>query len=164
MLKLKQLAVKAGLTTSELNIFVFLIIMLSAGIIYKYYSSGTSDEHKTFDYSASDSLFEAADSIKPADEIEEKKFDYKQEVLDFNKQNFNKIKPVKTTAEKSINLNTAGFDELIAVPGLGEKTAEKILKYRSENGRFNNLEQLKDIKGIGIKKFNKIRNYIYIDN
>lgn len=163
-MKLKQLAHKAGLTTSELNIFVFLTLMLSIGTIYKYYSGSSPAPLKIFDYSATDSIFEAAESFKPAEEIGEKKFDYKQEVLDFNEQNFNKIKPVKTSAEKSINLNTAGLAELISVPGLGVKTAEKILKYRTENGRFKDLEQLKDIKGIGIKKFNIIRKYIFIDN
>jgi competence protein ComEA len=54
-----------------------------------------------------------------------------------------KVKTEKTSAEKSINLNTAGIDELITIPGLGEKTAEKILQYRSENGFSETLNSFR---------------------
>jgi len=119
-----------------------------------------------FDYSAKDSLFNAGSRknlLQAGVENGQKTFDYKQEVLDFNNRNFNNVKPEKTAAEKSINLNTAGLAELMSIPGLGEKTAGKILKFRSEKGNFRSLEQLMEIKGIGDKKFNKIKIYIYID-
>jgi competence ComEA-like helix-hairpin-helix protein len=157
---LKQLSQKTGLTTAELNVFVFFIIVLSAGIFYKYSNHENPVQLRHFDYSERDSLFKAAGNT---DENGEKRFDYKQEVLDFNTQNFNKVKTEKTAAEKSINLNTADFNDLVSIPGLGEKTADKILEYRSEIGIFKSLDQLKDIKGIGTKKFNKIKIYIYLD-
>ena len=157
---LKQLSQKTGLTTAELKVFVFFIIVLSAGIFYKYSNNESPDQLRHFDYSERDRLFKAAGNT---DENGEKRFDYKQEVLDFNTQNFNKVKTEKTAAEKSINLNTADFNDLVSIPGLGEKTAEKILKYRSEIGIFRSLDQLKDIKGIGAIKFNKIKIYIYLD-
>lgn len=162
----KQLSQKAGLTTTELNVFIFLVVMFSAGALYKYFSSGKSVPLMEFDYSARDSLFYTGNRknlLQANSENGQKTFDYKQEVLDFNNRNFNNVKPAKTAAEKSINLNTAGLVELMSIPGLGEKTAGKILKFRSENGNFRSLEQLKEIKGIGNKKFNKIKIYIFID-
>jgi competence ComEA-like helix-hairpin-helix protein len=163
---LKQLAEKSSLSITELNILVFLLVVLSAGIIYKYSSREEAVQSVDFDYSVKDSMFRAAgDKILPSNNgvNREKKFDYKQEVLDFNTHNFNNVKKEKTSAEKSINLNTAGMDELVRIPGLGEKTAEKILQYRLEKGPFRNLEQLQEIKGIGEKKFNLIKIYVFIE-
>jgi competence ComEA-like helix-hairpin-helix protein len=163
---LKQLARSLSLTDAEIKIFLFLIILISTGIIYKHLNSDQTVHQKIFDYSKTDSLFRTAGhkNIPPAEVgKEEKKFDYKQEVLDFNTQNLNKVKPKKTAAEKSINLNKAGKDDLMTVPGLGEVTAEKILEHRSLIGSFTSLDQLKDVKGIGEKKFNKIKNYIFIE-
>jgi competence ComEA-like helix-hairpin-helix protein len=163
---LKQLSGKSGLSINELKVFIFLILVLSAGIIYRYYRNEDKAVPVEFDYSTKDSLFRAArDKINPYNNSGngEKKFDYKQEVLDFNKQNFLRVKPEKTSVEKSINLNAAGMDELMRIPGLGEKTAEKILQYRRENGNFRQIEQLQEIKGIGAKKFNLIKIYVYIE-
>jgi competence ComEA-like helix-hairpin-helix protein len=164
---LKQVSEKYSLTATEIKIFLFLIFMLSAGILYKYYSSDEAAlPPAEFDYSLKDSIFRAAGNkiIPHNNEAKgEKKFDYKQEVLEFNRQNSDNVKSVKTSAEKSINLNTAGINELITVPGLGTKTAEKIIQYRAEIGSFSNIEQLKEIKGIGTKKFNLIKVYVYID-
>jgi len=163
---LNKLSEKAGLTTHELNIFVFLILIFSMGYIYKYYSQNDKVELKVFDYSTKDSLFRlAGDKIHPQVTAKngEKTVDYKQEVLDFNTQNFTKVEVKKTAAEKSINLNTAGFEELVSIPGLGEKTAQKILEFSTKNGLFTSLEQLQDIKGIGVKKYNKISIYVFIE-
>jgi comEA protein len=140
--------------------------MLSAGIFYKYYKNEDIPPPAEFDYSIKDSIFRAAGNKNlPQNNAGngEKKFDYKQEVLEFNIQNFSKVKLEKTAVEKSINLNTAGLNELVTIPGLGEKTAEKIITYRTEIGAFRNIEQLQEIKGIGAKKFNKIKVYVYID-
>jgi competence ComEA-like helix-hairpin-helix protein len=163
---LKQVSDKYCLTITELKIFIFLILMLSAGIFYKYYKNDDVPSPAEFDYSIKDSIFRAAGNKNlPQNNAGngEKKFDYKQEVLDFNTHNFNNVKKEKTSAEKSINLNTAGMDELVRIPGLGEKTAEKILQYRLEKGPFRNLEQLQEIKGIGEKKFNLIKIYVFIE-
>ena len=48
------------------------------------------------------------------------------------------------------------------LPGIGEKTAEKIIELRKERGKFNTLEELMNVKGIGEVKFNKIKKFLYI--
>lgn len=61
-----------------------------------------------------------------------------------------------------ININTASNSELQTLNGVGPATAEKILLYRSKNGNFTKLEDLKNVNGIGEKIFEKLKPYITI--
>jgi competence protein ComEA len=51
----------------------------------------------------------------------------------------------------ALDINKASKEELIAVKGIGEKKAERIIAYRAEHGKFKSLEELKNVKGIGEK-------------
>jgi len=62
-----------------------------------------------------------------------------------------------------IDINLAGFDELMMIPGVGNKLAENIIARRAEIGRFKKLDQLMDVKGIKEKKLSKLRQYLYIE-
>ena len=66
------------------------------------------------------------------------------------------------TASRKININTASVEELTLLPGLGQKTAQKIIAYREQIGGFSNLEQLMEIEGIGEKKYNAWKIYLTI--
>lgn len=57
----------------------------------------------------------------------------------------------------TINLNTATIDQLMTLPGIGQKTAERILEYRTKSGGFKKIEELMNVKGIGEKSFLKIK-------
>lgn len=61
-----------------------------------------------------------------------------------------------------IDINSAGVDDLVLLPGIGQKTAEKILSYRQENGNFKSVEDLMNVKGIGQKKFDKLKSSVTI--
>ena len=59
-----------------------------------------------------------------------------------------------------ININTADKDELTVIPGIGEVTAQRIIDYRETNGKFTDISDIMNIRGIGEKKFNEIKDYI----
>lgn len=59
-----------------------------------------------------------------------------------------------------VNINTASQAELQTLPGIGDSTAQKIVNYRNENGKFKNIEDIKNVKGIGDSKYEKIKNLI----
>ncbi len=63
-----------------------------------------------------------------------------------------------------IDINNAGFDELIKLNGIGDYLAEQIITYREENGGFRNIEEILNISGIGEKTFESIRDCIYVEN
>jgi len=62
----------------------------------------------------------------------------------------------------TVNINTAGPAELQRLPGVGPSTAQKIIDHRATNGPFRAPEELMDVKGIGPKKFEKMRPFVRI--
>jgi competence ComEA-like helix-hairpin-helix protein len=62
-----------------------------------------------------------------------------------------------------INLNQATKEVLIEVPGIGAKLAQRIIDYRLQNHRFENISELKNIKGIGESKYKLIKEYFRIE-
>ncbi|KQC08173.1 MAG: hypothetical protein APR54_04925 [Candidatus Cloacimonas sp. SDB] len=84
-------------------------------------------------------------------------------------ENEKNITPVKEIAEKNetpdnikINLNSANEKELCKLKGIGPDKAGKIVKLRDKLGRFSEVDELLQIKGIGIKTLDKIRSDIYL--
>lgn len=64
--------------------------------------------------------------------------------------------------DEKININTATQTELETLPGIGPSTALRIIEYRKENGKFNSIEDIKKISGIGDRKFSQIKDLIKI--
>jgi competence protein ComEA len=56
-----------------------------------------------------------------------------------------------------VNLNTASASQLEALPGIGAKTAQRIVEYRQKNGSFKKVEELMNVKGVGEKTFLKLK-------
>jgi len=61
-------------------------------------------------------------------------------------------------AAEKLNINTATAAQMESVKGIGPKLAGAIEKYRKENHGFKSIDELKDVKGIGVKKFAKIKD------
>lgn len=64
-----------------------------------------------------------------------------------------------TSESIKVNLNTANERELLNVPGIGPTKVKEIIKYREEKGQFNKVEDLKQVRGIGGKTFEKLKDY-----
>lgn len=69
-----------------------------------------------------------------------------------------------TTSSKTskININKATQSELETIPGIGPSTAQKIINYRNENGKFTSIEDIKNVSGIGDAKYENMKDYITI--
>ncbi len=65
--------------------------------------------------------------------------------------------------QRSININTFKIDELTRLPGVGEKIAARILDYHKMHGPFKAKEELMQVKGIGQKKLEKIKELIVLE-
>jgi competence ComEA-like helix-hairpin-helix protein len=61
-----------------------------------------------------------------------------------------------------VNINTADSELLQTLPGIGPKTAERIIEYRETVGRFKTIEEIQDVKGIGPKKYERIKALITV--
>jgi competence protein ComEA len=66
------------------------------------------------------------------------------------------------SAAAPINLNSATSAQLEALPGIGAKTAERIIEYRQKNGGFKKVEDLMNVRGVGEKSFLKLKPLITV--
>jgi competence protein ComEA len=68
-------------------------------------------------------------------------------------------KPASTAI---VNLNTASEADLEGLPGIGAKTAARIVEYRQKNGPFKKVEELMNVRGVGEKNFLKLKPQISV--
>lgn len=62
-----------------------------------------------------------------------------------------------------VDINRATEQDLVSIEGIGESIAKRIIEYRSLHGRFERIEDLKRIKGIGKNNLSKISRFVCID-
>lgn len=165
---LKKLSQKSGFTETEIVVILFLSAIFIVGFIYKsFIKDEDTAEYKTFDYSREDSLFLYYSNLNPEtdprDSLLVSDLELKRNILELSEEQYSSQKKSIVLEEKSINLNSATIEQLVQLPGIGEKTAEKIILLRQERGKFRSLEEIMDVKGIGEVKFNKIKNFLYIE-
>lgn len=67
-----------------------------------------------------------------------------------------------SSAGAKVNLNTATAEQLDTLPGVGPVTAQAILDWREENGRFGSVEDLLDVKGIGDATLGELRDHVSV--
>lgn len=128
-------------TANEQKVFLFLAVVLMGGVAVKAYKAYIAPPERTvFDYTHPDSVFFARSAAASADTAS--------------------VTAPATPAV--VDLNSATKEQLTALPGIGDGMAERIMLYRKENGRFRRTEELRKIKGIGEKKFEKLKPYIEV--
>ena len=71
--------------------------------------------------------------------------------------------PTPTPEREKVNVNTASLEELMALPGIGEKRAADIIAEREENGPYRFPEDLARVKGIGEEIVAQLSDYITVE-
>lgn len=162
----EKISKKIGFTETEIIVILFLTVMFLIGFFYIEFIKNGNTEELEFDYSEQDSLFEyysKTDYLNiDANLSTDLSQEIKKEVLELPDSIAYVKKDLSSLKERSIDINSAGLSEWITLPGIGEKTAEKIIELRTAKGQFGRLEELMEVKGIGEVKFNKIKKFLYI--
>ena len=72
--------------------------------------------------------------------------------------------PVTATVMSTevVNLNTASAVQIASLPGIGPKTAELVVQYRTKNGPFKKIEEIMNVRGIGEKSFLRIKDRLTV--
>lgn len=160
---------KLGFTKQDLLIIGFLILTLLFGLVLKY--SGWNNK-KRFDYTESDNRFEQQLSSSFTDlantsltREQENKLNSLKTYSDslIAEKEKSSVSSKTSKIEKKININLAYASELQLLPGIGEVMAERIIEYREQNNGFKKISDITKVKGIGQKKFEKIKDYITVD-
>jgi competence protein ComEA len=61
-----------------------------------------------------------------------------------------------------LDLNSAGIEQLDALPGVGPVTAQRIVEWRTRNGRFATVDQLREVEGIGERRLGQLRGLVRV--
>ncbi len=61
-----------------------------------------------------------------------------------------------------VNVNTADYESLVALPGIGPALAQRIIAYREEHGPFASVEELQEVQGIGPRNLDEFRHLITV--
>jgi competence protein ComEA len=74
--------------------------------------------------------------------------------------------PVTATVVSTevVNLNNATAAQIASLPGIGPKTADLVVQYRTKNGPFKKIEEIMNVRGIGEKSFLKIKDRLTVSD
>jgi competence ComEA-like helix-hairpin-helix protein len=150
-----------GVSKSELTIVGILMLGLFAGLIIKAFTGDVDIDKRnlTTIYKSLDSLAEVQKTTYIGTDIKNNAYPELVKGDTIVKKPLAVVKSQAITGK--IDLNTASKLELMRIPGIGEKTAIKIIEYRSGN-KFKNVSEIMNIKGIGDKKFGKMKDFIEV--
>ena len=104
------------------------------------------------------SLIAKASDIPVAQAVEESETPLRQEPP------VHGLRPVHREAARQIDLNQATASDLQALPGIGPKLAQRVIDHRTARGPFGKIEDLQQVKGIGRKKFDRLRPHVLVTN
>ena len=148
-----------GFTRNEIRVVLFLTVTFLIGLAIRWYNQSGSlagASVRQFDYSRSDSIFlerskklvalssPATESVARTQRKEEASHKTTHPVL----------------ARSSVDPNSAGKDQLMQLPGIGESYAERIILYREDHGPFTSADDLMQVRGIGKKTLDRIRPFL----
>jgi len=167
---INYISLKLNLTVQEIKTIIFVLSIIGLGLIIRYtnikFPENRTEKSSFYFYdSLSKAIANKNLTLSEQDKIIEKRVDSDQELLDFSVNKLDIDKKNKfSLKENSINLNTVSKDILIKLPGIGPKTAEKIIGLRKSKNSYKKIDELLEVKGIGPVKLKAIKKYLYIEN
>lgn len=81
-------------------------------------------------------------------------------VVDNTQSNDNTTNSTESNTKSKVSINTGTLEELMTLDGVGESKAKSIIDYRTTNGLFQNMEDIKNVSGIGDAAYEKIKDQI----
>ncbi|MCG1012794.1 helix-hairpin-helix domain-containing protein [Tepidanaerobacter sp. GT38] len=103
-----------------------------------------------------------AQKIHDEDKLYVPKIGETPEQLEQANESYGATVGISSKSDGKVNINTADETELIQLPGIGPATAQKIIDYRTTNGFFKSIEDIKKVSGIGDKKFEQLKDKIRV--
>ncbi len=128
-----------ALTATERKVLLFLVGAFVLGLGIRLYQQ-TFPTVRSFEYATSDSTFAALSSAEPGRIPDDR----------------------PSPPSGPLNVNTATKHELVALPGIGDALAERILLYRENVGLFETVEDLQKVKGISKLKLEKLKPLVSV--
>ena len=126
-----------GFTRSEQRAILFLLLTFGLGTAVWWYRAGQPPpEINPAEMAAFENFLRVAtaDSMRPALEQAQ----------------------IPSVAPARVDLNAATYNDLVRLPGIGPVMAQRIIDFRAANGAFKRLQDLRKVKGIGAKTYEKL--------
>ena len=133
------------------------VLLLAAGVLAVVFSLGFFAGRNTVTYEVSAQTGRANAQTAQAVTAPEEKTQTNIEAAAVGKAD-------EAAVSYPIDLNTATLEELMTLPQIGEKLAQRILDYRAEYGSFSAPEQLMDVDGIGEATFEGLRELVRVED
>lgn len=153
----------------ELRALLFFMVLGLCGLLYRTFRSEQkpeisflSDPHYLAEAQSRDSLFAVLARRK---QIQDSFHFYAPDTTDdqARRPNYSGKSKLAGLAQASVALNSASEAELMKLPSVGEATASLIMEYRKERGKFRSLTEIMNVKGIGPKKFERMKPYLRLN-
>ena len=143
-----------NLTSSEKKTIYITLFVICLSALVQFIKSGVNKPSE-YDYSVMDSIFFKRSYQNP-DSVLKKVLSVKNENISENSKNTDKKIEI-------ININTATTVDFEKLPYIGPVIAKRITEYRLANKRFETIQDLKKVKGIGEKTLQKLKPYISVE-
>jgi comEA protein len=171
--KFKDIFRHLSFTKSETKVIIFIVLAIATGFSIKFYKQvfGKNESQNKDYFSETDKRFLEKSARLNNPDFEKLSYDDKVKILQSSEDSLKQAEKEKKSISKKeqklegkqININTATKEELMQLPGVGEKTALLIIEYRDDSSGFKTIEDIMEVKGIGPKKFEKMKKYLKVE-